>query len=373
MLLDKDKIRLLIITEATTCLPGQHVTGVLRVEVLKEVSVTAIRLLARGQEAVFFKAKKDRFTITRQQSFVHFEHLITFFGFSKECGRRGGASLAPGIYEYPFDFEIPASAPPTYNCHTSAGDAEIAYVLRAIADIPHGFDKRTEIPLYVLPTIASQQYEQLCRTDKTMVTRDIPLAVEPGCFGRSRDPKASVTLSVSVPAVALLPWRSCGNTSPASSPTATNYLNVHLSLMNTSLKTPIRTVRVTLSQQQHLIAQGDSYNTIQPIVSVVVSPPGGELIPRASAALDVKLRLPRSLRHLSKMPQRVPLPTLATPCIQTSNLLTISFPGLGADALVNMSDATVIGAAVDYNSRVPIVPCFYTMATIRPEDKLGGE
>ncbi|KAG5479620.1 hypothetical protein CUR178_03382 [Leishmania enriettii] len=373
MLLDRDRIRLLILAEATTCSPGQHIIGILRVEILKEVSVTAIRLMARGKENVFFKVAKGSFTVTRQQSFVHFEHLITFFGFSRECGRRGGASLAPGIYEYPFNIEIPPSAPPTYHCHTSAGDAKIAYTLRGIVDIPRGFDKRHEISLHVLPTIAIQQYGQLLRAEKIMEARCIAFAVEPGCCGRSRDTKAGVTVSVVVPAVALLQWKGCGDANFESNPAVPTYMNVRVSLMNTSLKARIRTVRVTLSQHQHLIAQGDTYDAIQPIATADVSPPGGELIPRASAVLNVKLRLPRSLRHSSKMPRSSPLPTLSTPCIQTANLLTISFPKLGADAAVSMMDAPVIVAAVDSDSEVPTVPCFYTMSTIRPEYRLGAE
>lgn len=374
MLFDKDKVRLQIDVDGkTTFRPGQSVTGRLKVEVLKDVQVTAIRLMARGKETTSFSVKRSGGgKQSSEESYVHYQHLITFFGFSKESGRSGGASLQVGSYEYPFHFIIPPNAPPSYHCRMSAGTADLTYILRATVDIPRGFDGKKELTLVVLPTIAQQQYEQLRGMTKTIANSNVALSIDPGCCGLNKDAGAAVEVSAEVPMIAMLqPLHYGGN--PNEYVTEDPRVRVRLTLRNLCRKAHIRYVRVTLQQHQRLLAQGNTADAVQTIATAEVSPPSGELIPRTMATFEVTLRLPDAMRHASKMSQGDPLPTMATPCLQVANFLTVTFPGLGAEAVVTLTDVMPIVAAADPTNAVPMIPCSYCQNTIYPEEKLGAE
>lgn len=378
MLFDRDKVRLQIDVDGrTTFQPGQAVTGRLTVEVLKDVQVTAIRLLARGKETTSFSVKKGggRGNQKCEESYIHYQHLITFFGFSMESGRTGGASLQEGTYEYPFQFVIPPSAPPSYHCRMAAGTAELEYILRATVDIPRGFDGKKEVRLVVLPTIARQQYDQLRDMRKVVSNKNVALAIDPGCCGMHKDPGAAVEVAVDLPMISLLPpdpyTKQSG--SPAPNEEGEQVVRIRLTLRNMCRKAHIRTVRITLQQHQRLLAQDSVADGTQTVASAEVAPPSGELIPRSASTFEVALRMADAMRHSSKMSQSDPLPTMATPCMQVSNFLTVSFPGLGAEAVIPISDVLPIVAAVDPTNTVPVIPCTYSENTIYPEEKLGAE
>ncbi|KPA85717.1 hypothetical protein ABB37_00087 [Leptomonas pyrrhocoris] len=384
MFFDRDKVKLQIDTDGKTAFqPGQAVTGCLRVEVVKDVDVTAIRLFARGKETTSFTVKKSGSgRQTSEESYVHYEHLITFFGFSKESGRTGGASLQAGNYEYPFQFVLPVTAPPSYRCRMSAGTAELTYILRAVVDIPRGFDGKEEVSFVVLPTIAQQQYDQLRGASKEATNPNLALSIDPGCCGMNKDPGAALQLTAVVPMIAFIPPPvysynttnenyALGSLTTAASGDAK--VMVRLTLQNLCRKAHIHCVHVVLQQHQRLMAQGNVADALQTIATTEVSPPSGKLIPRTTATFDVPLRLPDAVRYASKMSKSAPLPTMETPCLQVSNVLTISFPGLGAEAVVTISDVFPVVAAIDSTNSVPMIPCSYRENTIYPEEKLGAE
>ncbi|KPI87786.1 hypothetical protein ABL78_3144 [Leptomonas seymouri] len=384
MLLDKDKVRLHIDVNGNTryqC--GQAITGCLKVEVLKDVQVTAIRLLACGKETTSFTAKKSGHgKKVSEESYIHYHHLITFFGFSKESGRTGGASLAAGSYEYPFQFVIPPSAPPSYRCCIPAGKAEMAYILRATVDIPHGFNGSKQLSIVVLPTISQLQYEQLRNASETFNTTKLALSIDPGCCGKYRDPEAALEATIEAPMIALLESNLNGGNANsegyalnglAGSPSSSSCVRVRLTLRNLCRKAHIRNVRVVLCQHQRLMAQGNSADGVQTIAKADVVLPHGELIPRSVRTFDVALHLPDAIQHTSEMSRRYPLPTMETLFLQVSNFITVTFPGLEAETVLTFSDAMPIVAAIDSTNSVPMIPFTHCQNVIYPEDKLGAE
>jgi hypothetical protein len=377
MLLDRDKVKLVIDVDGrTTYQPGQAVTGRLKVKVLKDVQVTAIRLLARAKETTSFSVKRrGGGKQVSEESCIHYQHLITLFGFSKESGRTGGASLQEGSYEYPFQFVIPSNAPPSYHCCMSAGTGELTYILRATVDIPRGFDGKKELTLIVLPTVAMQQYQQLAGATKTITNSNVALSIDPGCCGANKDAAAALEVTAEVPMIALIQPLGYRGNNESCSPIGGGgaRVRVRLTLRNCCRKAHIRHVKVALQQHQRLMAQGNVADTLQTIATAEVSPPSGELIPRAAATFEVTLRLPDAMRHSSGMSPGDPLPAMSTPCLQVANFFTISFPGLGAEATLSISDVLLIAAATDPTNAVPMIPCSYCENTIYPEETLGAE
>lgn len=376
MLFDKDKVELQIDLDGrTTYQPGQAVLGRLIVKVLKQVNVTAIRLLARGKEKTQFSVSEGDHNVSLSGSYIHYEQLISFFGFSKESGRTGGASLQVGSYEYPFQLVIPPNAPPSFRCRIPDGTTELSYILRATVDIPHGFDKEKELPFVVVPTMAQRQYDELLTMTKT-TTNTVGLNGGSGCCGSHKNLGDAVVVTAEVPMVGpLLPFRSCEDTNCSFdgdvSSCADTCVSIRLTLRNMSLKTRIRRVRVKLQQYRLFKAEGRTNGSLVTISTAEVSPPSGELIPRAMATFEVTLQLPGQMQQAKKVRKSDPAPTITTPLLEVTNFLAISFPAMGAEAVATISDVMPIVAETDPTNAVPMVPCSYFHNNIYPEVKLG--
>ncbi|CAD2218403.1 Arrestin (or S-antigen), N-terminal domain containing protein, putative [Angomonas deanei] len=135
--LDKDKVQMSISLEKPAYLPGEVLRGSVHVDVLRDVKLTAIRVQLTGMEMVsldktlyvngdvFLLKKSDACQIALRNGnaevFVHFDKLITVYGYSKASGRSGGAELSPGSYDYPFQVQLPTNMPPSYMVDNKSG------------------------------------------------------------------------------------------------------------------------------------------------------------------------------------------------------------------------------------------------------------
>lgn len=380
MFFDKSKVSLSIQVEQSTVLPGRAISGTLTVKAVKEITITAIRLLARGKEEVSFVARKGSSKTKREESFTHFEHLITFFGFSKISGRKGGAGLEVGTYTYPFQIEIPAGAPPSFFCSLYSGTAKLQYFLRGIVDIPNGFDATTELPFIVESAVSRTQHQLLSRELVPLPPQRVNFVVEGGCCGLNADPSAAAGAQATLHGIAVLTTpdpkdgggTAAGNGTIYSLPMS-HPLRVSLTFNNLSRKTKLKNIKVSLVQQCQFMAHGDSVVGQRTITSVSCSLRGGAIIPRQTECFDINFPLEGVMLYSAEAPKGAPLPSLSTPLFSVSNSLCVAFSGGGTDASVMLGGVGPITSVVDLQDRCPAVPCCHSISHITPEECLGAQ
>lgn len=200
MFFDKDKVRLRIQMEQDWLLPGQYVNGTLVLEVVKEINVTAVRLCIKGVEKGMTTVKKRGSKQTVIDEFVHYQKLITFFGYSKESGRKGGATLSAGKYEYPFSVQLPPDIAPSFFCKLETGSAQLMYKITALVDIPNGFDAKVERAIVVQPAVPVSQLAAAQEQDQPYtLPPEMGLIPSKGGCSCCPPPSGSVSVAVEVP------------------------------------------------------------------------------------------------------------------------------------------------------------------------------
>lgn len=132
--------------------PGEPVQGEAVLQTPKPLTVRQITVEASGVERTVITeshgAGKHRHTVTYTET-----NPILQFG----AVLAGPGELSPGEHRFPFGFQLPPNAIPTYH----GMHANVFYTVRANADIPMWFDAGQSLELFVaLP-------RSMCRPDPT--------------------------------------------------------------------------------------------------------------------------------------------------------------------------------------------------------------
>jgi hypothetical protein len=142
--------------DSAVAFPGQPLTGVLRLHWPSARSVRGVRLHWNGRETTRITVGSGKHSRTYRNERVWAARKLGLFGDSQSLGFFGAVGdalsprawhpLAAGVYEYPFEFNLPAGSPSTY----SGLHANVQYELFAEVDIPRAFDLTTRFPVRVI-------------------------------------------------------------------------------------------------------------------------------------------------------------------------------------------------------------------------------
>ena len=144
--------------------PGETVRGTVVLTLPKPLRTRGVRVYLEGSEntsiSVTRGSGKNRRTVTyTSENRILSEGFVLFGGqgvgtlkamgetFKSLAGTLDYPLLAAGEYEYPFEFELPGDALPTW----SGPHARVGYSLRAEVDVPVGLDLTFNGVLYVIP------------------------------------------------------------------------------------------------------------------------------------------------------------------------------------------------------------------------------
>lgn len=438
MFLDRDRLQLSLDVEKTAYLPGETVRGTFRVKVLREVSVTALRvcLYAKEKASVTSTGGGSGKKESAQDEVTHFEQLFTFFGYSKESGRKGGARLGPtadgeeGLV-YPFEVIIPTTAVPSFAfSFEKGGEASLCYKLQGVAVIPNGFDGKVEKYLRVLSCTPRNQFMESRGRQRTVQPYTIGFPGESSCcFGSDADPSVAVEMSFPLMVVfdesefisrgkcaiagnmlanglsnntnyhmtsggvaAITDPNAPVDDSPALpngttlavpvSPLrtrATQYININLKVVNHSSKKAVQNIRVELRQLVQLSCKNVSKSEVVPVSVMNHVPPSGGVAPRETYSATLQVNLGAQLSMTGAKGDRpspesggIIMPTMATEFMQVSNILVVSFPSLKTEEVLTVPDACWLVSAVDPDNVTPPAPVHYNTHVVLPEVIAGG-
>ncbi|KAH9599066.1 Arrestin-like [Trypanosoma melophagium] len=162
-------------SEMAEYLPGDVLTGVIKLKLSKEFSLRAIRLRIRSEEYARVGVGASPVTGSR----IHYDKIYTFArelrkdespinaslllaetGDGAEDFMPPGEVLLPGLHEYPFSVDLPDFLPPSFEvrCKLDTAEARLAYTAKAYVDVRTGFNVECIKPFYLLSSISRVLY-----------------------------------------------------------------------------------------------------------------------------------------------------------------------------------------------------------------------
>lgn len=214
--LDKDKLTVTLVLEKDVLMPGETLYGSMNIAVIEHVKCTALRLQVRGEE-MMYKRKQQQGTQVGQVSTATGSHVerhtheivnrsATVMGEQSGRGARGSVELDPGSYSYPFSIVLPMELPPTYSLEEYRYGGYVRYVVKAIVDIPMGFDNVVEWPITVVKNAPlSQVYEARAAPAVVQPVRaDIATCGCAGCYCSHEEDSYILTTALAAPYVAVV-------------------------------------------------------------------------------------------------------------------------------------------------------------------------
>ncbi len=156
---------------------GTPLRGVLRLHWPKDRAVRGVRLFWTGRERTWVTVGSGKHSRTYREDHAWATYRVGLFGapdglgFFESVGDAMSSAQRPvlkaGVYEYPFEFEIPAGAPACY----SGRHATVSWALDAVVDIPRAFDLTAQYPIRVIPQIPAKATAREGRTDGSVFVR----------------------------------------------------------------------------------------------------------------------------------------------------------------------------------------------------------
>lgn len=156
---------------------GNPLRGVLRLLWPKDRAVRGVRLYWTGLERTRVTVGSGKHSRTYHESHEWARHRVGFFGapdplgFFESVGDAMSSKAHPvlkaGVYEYPFEFDVPAGAPAGY----SGSHATVTWALDAVVDIPRSFDLTAQYPIRVVPQATAKTTPQEGRTEGSVFVR----------------------------------------------------------------------------------------------------------------------------------------------------------------------------------------------------------
>lgn len=386
-MLAKSSIQLNLTTNNVTFLPGDTIQGSLRVVVAKAVETTAVRIKVSALEKASVRVRRGKQTATYRSETLHFEQSIVAFGSTKASGRKGGATLQPGTYDYPFQVTLPTTLPPSYAVATGNGGSTLEYRIKAYADIPFGFDAEEVYPFHVLSCVPGALFEPWRATPVNHESTAVVYSCSFCGFFCCQHKDANITTRLDVLGrVAILRGGTEGvqhgqpqriplgevtvNNVPMQLPAQLNTVRVRVTVKNLTQSDRIGKVEVSLTQQVQLNVRGYSSMGFVQLATSVFVPAADELQPGGSATFDSDLVIDENMGRVGKFNGK-PIPTMVTSIMTSTCFLEVKFPGLAAENTLCTSGHVQLVNAVDYSNRVPANPTTYTSVSIMPELLLG--
>ena len=118
--------------------PGDVVRGLVQVDLPHAQKIGGVELDAQGLERTEITVNYGKHSVTYiSQNLMHKYNVLL----------HGPGMLEAGRHEFPFEFELPRGALPTYH----GTYACITYTIKANLDIPLWFDAHRKVEYYVLP------------------------------------------------------------------------------------------------------------------------------------------------------------------------------------------------------------------------------
>ncbi|KPA78003.1 hypothetical protein ABB37_06764 [Leptomonas pyrrhocoris] len=378
--LEKSKVTLTILCEGDTVAPASTVTGALQVEVHHEVVFTALRIRLRGKEK-FYVQRRDAqgHTYTEHRHFTHVEEVHTLLGAPVGSASSGSTQLAPGTYVYPFSVLVPSQAPPSFKrCRHEYG-CTLAYKLKGLLDIPHGFDAEVEYDLTVTQAVPISQLQPARQNLKALPLSEAHIAkcrccgscfccVDEESFIRTEAAIAPEIVllhsHVQLPAVTAVS-SSFNNADgadalvsamPVSADATAALLRIRVT--NFARDKALSRCKVTMAQR-HSFPRDDwcTYKDTFTFFKQEVVFPAGPLGTGQTATVEVLLRLDEA--HAGLPSGERLLPCLAVKHFSIFTELQITFPEVAAEGTMWESNALLLADEVDMTSQSLVIPHTY--------------
>lgn len=397
--LARDKVQLTILLENDSYYPGQTVRGVLHVQASSTVSITALRVVLKGKE----NARTSRDHDAQTHAHTHYSKLVTCLGHTLESGRKGGFCIPTGVHQFPFSFEIPPAAPPSFYVGVTNGYCMVRHTVKAILVIPRGIDGVAEESITVLPAIAVSDWQAaaaesglvkegakashmhqcgccgwLCAADALITTTAVALlkADNPHtasgvvqCGGASTNARTDSSDAMNREGVAAGGANCLPRRSPLVLAGERSVVTARIAVANHTSK-EIHRIDVALIQRKEL-----NIFSVTPLVKetaiarVEFTPPGGYLAPADAVEFSVQLVLPSQFRVTEGDDRELPVPNVRTEVLKTRTHFHVSFPEYNVSPLV-LEDAARLVWAVDPGEALAGLQPVYKETLTFPEERV---
>ncbi|KAL6437103.1 hypothetical protein ACFW04_005004 [Cataglyphis niger] len=145
-----------------TYAPGELVTGNVIVDLVREKSIRALKLLVKGEANVSWK--RSRIVNNSRGNRTEVDHLraseqyfnLTYYLFANTTGDQ--VRMPEGFHKYPFNFSLPYNIP----CSFEHANGHIRYTTKAIIDRPWRFDHECKIAFTVVASYDLNAHSQQC-------------------------------------------------------------------------------------------------------------------------------------------------------------------------------------------------------------------
>ncbi|KPI83218.1 hypothetical protein ABL78_7757 [Leptomonas seymouri] len=383
---DKDKTIVTLLLEKNAVMPGETVMGTMSVVVIERVRCTALRVCIHGQETMYRRKEVPRqsnqvgrYGVGRNQfngietqietSTHHIvERVATVLGEQSGCGARGSVELEPGNYDYPFSIVMPTDVPPTYCVKEYKYGGDITYTVKAVVDIPMGFDNEVRAALTVHKMVPLSQVYAARATPLAVnaVRSDIAKYGCRGCFCGYEEDSYLLTTAIITPHVAVVDHNAAGlfppsialmpplkeqqqrglGEGPESAPPPPisvsgdpSVITVRVMVVNHTKSTALTSARVKL--RQYVTYRGGCEHTIH-LADQVIAFQEGVLQPGQSTAFDCSLPVGEG-----GCTSDYALPTFVSHFARVWTVLGVEYPNVKADNTLHAANVIKLVSGID--------------------------
>ncbi|KPA78002.1 hypothetical protein ABB37_06763 [Leptomonas pyrrhocoris] len=393
--LEKDKIVISLSLERDGVMPGERVTGCVNVVVIEEIKFSTLRVHVVGEEMMY--RRRERYnqlgpggnslynsnglynnnnglynnnnqlysTSSEIERSTHsiIDRYKTLLGQQTNHDRPGSFHLEPGNYSYPFSILLPTDLPPTYSVQECDYGGHIKYTVKAVVDIPMGFDGKAKAALMVY---------KMAPLSQVFAVRAAPVVVRPvcseigtiGCGGffcgheensylrtmvmitpniAVLNRSVAATFPPSTAAVPRLLSKKGGVTGPAPPPIPVpsdpSVITVRVLVDNRTKSSAVAAAQVKLTQ--HLSYSGGIHHSFC-LVNRVIGFESGVLRPGQSTAVDCSLNLGTGGGSTAAA-----LPTFSAHYVRVWTSLEVTYPHVKADDTLYKRDLIHLVTGID--------------------------
>ena len=116
--------------------PGNVVRGEATINVDKPMKCIAARIMCRGLERALVVRQMGEYTHSVSEDTVFYKETLTLFGHPTKDPDATPVEIPPGVYTYPFAFQLPMHLPESlHTANWSSGGAEVKYQVIAYAKL----------------------------------------------------------------------------------------------------------------------------------------------------------------------------------------------------------------------------------------------
>lgn len=395
--LDKDKLNVTLVLQKDNVMAGETLTGNMNIAVIEKVKCTALRVHVVGEELMYRRKQQQNRggpgglsnnqvsnfadgphinNQSRVETSTHkiVELITTVLGEQSGRGGRGNIELDPGNYSYPFSLVLPQDLPPTYSVREFHFGGYVAYKVKAVVDIPMGFDNELSWPLTLYRAAPLSQVYEARATPAVLPTAQSGIATCgcSGCYCRHEAESYIATTAMVAPVVAVVKR---GATAPFQPTTAAppplpasksvdgaggavaqppinvsgdpSIITLRVIVENHTASTSIASARVRLTQY---VKYRNGYELPIRLVDRTIAFDRGVLSPGESTAFDCPMSISDGNSNSAYV-----LPTFAAHFAKVRTTLEVDYPNVKADDTLSVTDFIKLVSAIDTTNTVPPV------------------